>query len=220
MSLKDLAHIKPIAITPEFVKMVSPDLPLVPSRFCLIFGNRQRENVHNMAVHASHLYHTGMVKKIIVTGGVAFVDNKDKSTEAQYARKILLARGVPAQKILFENRSTNTRENVVNAKRLIQKHGGTKRGEPMICLGMNHATSRFLMTLAQNWPEITPTFMGFDRLKLEKDMWHTCPQIASLLAEDQAKWDNYIAQRHIKPVDITNLKRRIAATSKPRKLSR
>jgi len=219
MSLKDLTNTDAAAITQEFVQLVSPDLPLVRSRLCLIFGNRQRENVYNMATRAAQLYHQGMIKKIITTGGVRFADSDEPLTESQYARKILIARGVPPKAIYVENKSTNTRENVVFARRLIKRAEGTVRHETILCMGMNHATSRFLMTMAKNWPQAIASFIGFDRFDLPKDEWHTCENITTLLKQDHQKWPEYRNYGHIKPVDTSSLRRRLIATSKPKKLA-
>jgi hypothetical protein len=220
MSLKHFEATHETELSKAFVRTVSPDMPLIRSRLCLIFGNRQRENVYNMALRAAQLYRQGSIKKIIVTGGVPFEDEKDNVTEAQYARKILIARGVKPSHILFDNQSTNTLENVMNARRLIQKTEGVLRREPMLCMGMNHATSRFLMTLAKNWPQVTPSFIGFDRFDRPKDQWHTCHNIVTLLQEDQSKWDEYIRRGHIKRVCPTSLQQKLTASQRTRRILR
>lgn len=196
-------------LSAKFVKAVSPDLPFVPSRLCVVFGNQNRDIVRRMAHHAAKLYINGLTRKMIVTGGVPFDDNKDLSTEAEYARKILLGYGISGKNILLENKSTNSFENVVNARRILRANERRLEREPVIFLGQKYAAARFLMTIAKNWPEVTPTFVGFHNFDRDAKYWHTCPQITGVLYHDRMKWDGYIQKGHIRPVNIDHLVRKL-----------
>ena len=70
--------------------------------------------------HALHLYQQGYVKVILFTGGQGV---KSALPEAEVARRYALARGIPDQAILVENRSTNTFENLAFAQKLADRHG-------------------------------------------------------------------------------------------------
>lgn len=65
--------------------------------------------------HALYLYQTGMVKKLIFTGGTP---KAGFMTEAAVGRRYALQHGVDAEDILYENMSRDTYQNLVNAKAL------------------------------------------------------------------------------------------------------
>jgi uncharacterized SAM-binding protein YcdF (DUF218 family) len=61
------------------------------------------------------LYKKGVIKKIIVSG----TNPKDKVSEAEYIRLLLMDAGVAAEDIITETKARNTAENVSFSKRLI-----------------------------------------------------------------------------------------------------
>ena len=63
--------------------------------------------------HAIQLYEDGYVDYIIFTGGIG---RRDTLSEAEVSRNYAVARGVPVEAILLDTTSTNTRENLGNAK--------------------------------------------------------------------------------------------------------
>ena len=63
--------------------------------------------------HAIQLYEDGYVDYIIFTGGIG---NRDTLSEAEVSRDYAVAQGVPIEAILLDTTSTNTRENLANAK--------------------------------------------------------------------------------------------------------
>lgn len=69
--------------------------------------------------HAVDLYRRGIVKNLILTGGVGAGDTRSESTVgASYA----IERGVPADRIFKESVSRTTRQNLAEAKRLMQTY--------------------------------------------------------------------------------------------------
>lgn len=69
--------------------------------------------------HGIDLYRNGKVRKLIFTGGQG---NAGEPTESSAARRYALARGVPANDILIEEKSHTTYENIVYAKQLADAH--------------------------------------------------------------------------------------------------
>lgn len=70
--------------------------------------------------HGLWLYENGYVKKLILTGG------KSKNapySEAFVARRYALSHAIPANDILIEEQSQTTRENLLNAKTLMEENG-------------------------------------------------------------------------------------------------
>lgn len=70
--------------------------------------------------HGLWLYQNGYVKKLIMTGGKSL---RAPYSEAYVARRFALKKHIPADVILIEEDSHNTRENLKNAKQLMQAHG-------------------------------------------------------------------------------------------------
>lgn len=70
--------------------------------------------------HAIDLYRSGRVQVIIFTGGIG---ERDMLAESEVARQYAIARGVPAEAILIETRSTSTYENLAFARQVAAEHG-------------------------------------------------------------------------------------------------
>jgi uncharacterized SAM-binding protein YcdF (DUF218 family) len=70
--------------------------------------------------HALDLYHRGIVKRIILTGGVGV---GDRLSEAAVGKQYLLDRQVSSEVLLLDERSTTTWENLQNAADLARANG-------------------------------------------------------------------------------------------------
>lgn len=70
-------------------------------------------------IQATKLYHTGVVRNIVVTGGSPVVFGKKRIPEANQLRLQLKMQGVPDSSIIVENKSWNTFENAANTKRIL-----------------------------------------------------------------------------------------------------
>ncbi len=70
--------------------------------------------------HAVELFHAGVAKRLIVTGGKA---EGDRTTEAASARAYAIARGVPADAILGEDASRTTLESIRAVGEVLRSHG-------------------------------------------------------------------------------------------------
>lgn len=68
-------------------------------------------------IQTANLYHQGIIKKIIVTGGTGSLLQKEPA-ESIYLQAQLVANGVKAEDIIMESRSRNTYENAVYTKQL------------------------------------------------------------------------------------------------------
>ncbi|MGB3165282.1 MAG: YdcF family protein [Alteraurantiacibacter sp.] len=70
--------------------------------------------------HAIALHEAGRVERLLFTGGLG---KGDAVAESGAARVYALAQGVPADAILVEARSATTRQNLVEAKGVMQREG-------------------------------------------------------------------------------------------------
>ena len=108
--------------------------------------------------HGIDLYKRGRAPTLIFTGG--FGGNGARFSESQVARRYALRRGVPAEAIMIENVSRNTRENLSEAAPLMRKRKFGRaivvsdplhmsralricRSVGIVCLGSPTPTSRF-----------------------------------------------------------------------------
>ena len=135
--------------------------------------------------HAGHwekaieAYQLGLVKEIIVTGGISptGTPNPDwthgkEFTEAEVIVEHLLEAGIPKESIVYENRSTNTLENVLFAKEVFDFT--TIQSLLFVC--KSHVAGRQWRTLAQHLPNhlkfIPFTFdAAYEGISLSRDNW-------------------------------------------------
>ncbi|HYJ45233.1 MAG TPA: YdcF family protein, partial [Pyrinomonadaceae bacterium] len=75
---------------------------------------------HRVAERGAQLYLEGWSPLLIFSGGLGAITKKMWSVpEADQFAEIALGMGVPGDKILIENRSTNTGENILLTKKLL-----------------------------------------------------------------------------------------------------
>jgi uncharacterized SAM-binding protein YcdF (DUF218 family) len=77
-----------------------------------------------VGMYAADLFLAGWADTLLISGGVLFdKDSGNTMTEAEYFRGISLQKGIPEEKILIENKATNTGENFQFAADLLQQRG-------------------------------------------------------------------------------------------------
>lgn len=105
-----------------------------------------------VADRAAELYRQGYGEYVIISGGTGKL-TKDVFTEpeAQLFAKIVLAAGVPADKVIIEDASTNTGENIQFTYRLLQEKG-LKFGS-MILVQKPYMERRTYATFKKQWPD-------------------------------------------------------------------
>lgn len=70
--------------------------------------------------HGISLLHQGVAPRILITGGLT---GRSRRTEAEAGREYLLSRGVEPTRILVEDRSRNTLENLYNVRQRLRGEG-------------------------------------------------------------------------------------------------
>lgn len=91
----------------------------------LVLGAKSyKGNVYNPCLearvqHAVGLYKQGYAARMIMSGGN---DNEDNSNEAATMSKIAREQNVPANKIILENKSSSTYENIRFTKRVMEEN--------------------------------------------------------------------------------------------------
>lgn len=134
---------------------------LVPSQCILTLGSHDTRVVER----AADLYHQGWAPLLIFSGGLGrLTENMWSETEADLFARIAIERGVPADAILVENRSTNTGENVQLVRQLLREKGLDP--QTFILVQKPYMERRTLATFAKNWPGrqfvVTSPQLGFE----------------------------------------------------------
>ncbi len=108
-----------------------------------------------VAEKAANLFLKGWAPLLLITGGISHQDDLlaepwDIPPANKFA-EIAIERGVPAEKILIENKSTNTGENILFTKRLLKQHGLDPR--KYLVVQKSYMERRALAALKKQWPE-------------------------------------------------------------------
>jgi len=131
-----------------------------------------------VAERGAQLFLEGWAPLLIFSGGLgALTRGMWSEPEADQFAKIALSMGVPEEKMLVENRSTNTGENVLFTRRVL----GEKKSNPerFILLQKPYMERRSYATFRMLWPEkeslVTSPQISFDEY-LER---YTNPELSS-----------------------------------------
>lgn len=103
-----------------------PDRPLAPRDAGIVLGAALWQDEPSPALRerldrAAELYESGAIRKIVVSGGYDYAGAR--LTEAEGMRNYLMDRGVPENDILLENDATNTYENMLYSRGIMEKSG-------------------------------------------------------------------------------------------------
>lgn len=109
---------------------------------------------HDMAVAetGAQLYLDGWAPLLIFSGGLGSITKRIwHEPEADQFARTAVRMGVPPERILIENRSTNTGENILLTKRLLQERGIDP--ETFIVVQKPYMERRSYATFRKLWPE-------------------------------------------------------------------
>jgi len=132
----------------------------------LVFGTRHPEAINKVY----ELYCCKLVPQILINGGANKITGKN---EAQEMSKKLIELGVKREDIILENQSTNTLENVLFSKKIIEKKLGFSNIKKIIAVVKHYHSRRALMTLKKHFPkniELIP--VTYEIYGFTKNNWH------------------------------------------------
>lgn len=173
--------------------------PLAAADAILVLGNRMRGSALILAREAATLYRKKLSARIIVSGGVK---NDEGRVESDHIRTCLRAMGVPAQAILIENRSRNTKENVLFSRNLAKRIGGFPNRPAIIVVGQRFASKRILMTMAAQWPEAIAMLSPVCMMGLPPERWHEHPWAMCTVMREAEKLPQYHAKGDVAHMDM------------------
>lgn len=127
-------------------------------------------NDTRVAERAAELYALGYAPYVICAGGFGKRTMFDKP-EAEIFADILIKNGVPKDKIIIENKSTNTGENILFTQNLLKEKGFDFKS--FILVQKPYMERRTYTTCKKQWPEIdivvTSPEVSFEEYHKEKD---------------------------------------------------
>lgn len=118
-----------------------------------------------VAHRAAELYIEGWAPLVIMSGGLGnFTQDMWTETEADQFAAIAIQKGVPADAILIENKSTNTGENILFTARLLKEKGLYPNN--FIVVQKPYMERRSYATFKKHWPGkkvlVTSPQLAFD----------------------------------------------------------
>lgn len=132
----------------------------------IIFGTRHEEPIFVFL----NLCKKKVVTRVLITGGTNRVTGLNETEEIA---KELIQRGVSSEDIYLENKSTNSLENVIFSKEVIDKKIGLKNITDIIYITKHYHAKRALLTLKKYFPEhITFHPMIYSLYNFDKSNWH------------------------------------------------
>ena len=125
------------------------DMPLRKSDCIVGFGCYNED----IALRCAELYHAGYAPKVLFTGGLGR-NTKEMWTESEAERfaRIAIAAGVPEKDILIENRSTNSAENIIFTRELLEKEGIAV--DHILGVHKPFMERRVMAAMGVYWPEV------------------------------------------------------------------
>jgi len=155
--------------------------PLKPADLLFLFGTR--EDVAARVDEAWRLWREGYFRWAIVSGGIT---PGSKFSECEIIKAAMVARGMPADRILEEHRAMNSGENVIFSLPIIDAALGLNNIRSVICLGNTWTARRYPMTLHRHWPEVEKMLVMIDSFETPRSLWHTDAEFSRRMLNE---WD-------------------------------
>jgi uncharacterized SAM-binding protein YcdF (DUF218 family) len=166
--------------------------PLKPADLLFVFGTRV--DVEERVDEACRLWREGYFRWSIVSGGIT---PGSERSECEIIADAMIARGIPAEKILREDRAKNTGENVIFSLPVIDAALGLAHVRSVICLGNTWTARRYPMTLHRHWPEVEKMLVTVDSFATPRSLWHTDPEFSRRMLFEWDKIEPYKAKGFI-----------------------
>jgi uncharacterized SAM-binding protein YcdF (DUF218 family) len=165
---------------------------LKPADLLFVFGTRQ--DVGLRAAEAVRLWREGYFRWSIVSGGMTSGSPQSECAEIKAA---MVQAGIPPDRILEEDRATNTGENVIFSLPVIDAALGLDNIRSVICLGNTWTARRYPMTLHRHWPEVAKMLVTVDSFATPRALWHTDPEFSRRVVVEWDKIEPYKAKGFI-----------------------
>jgi uncharacterized SAM-binding protein YcdF (DUF218 family) len=143
------------------------DIQATPKQADIAFVFGSASNIP--AQIAAMVYQEGIVDHIVLTGGI---NRESGKPEAEKHLRVLLAQGIPHDKIIVEGKSTNTKENVRLARGVMAEKLDLARIKSVVAVAKWYHSRRAVMTLKRFLPPNIRYFtVTYELPHIRRDNW-------------------------------------------------
>ncbi len=108
---------------------------------------------------AAQLFKEGFAQYILISGGFGRLSGQNATrTEAEIFRDVTVSMGVPEDKIILENKSTNTQTNITYSKAALEQSGIPF--SKLIAIQLPYILKRTAESYKINWPDADIIFVS------------------------------------------------------------
>lgn len=177
-----------------------PKTELKPADLLIVFGTTY--GIDLFVENIMSLCQKGFCKYVLCTGGNVAKHGNKTAAESVIIKDLLVANGVPADKILMETASKNTGENLhFSIPILEEKFGSISNIKSMIGMGKIHATLRFLMIMCKYFPVAEKMFFPINVFGCDESFWYLNDKFYQKLMAEVAKIDEYLEKGFVAELD-------------------
>lgn len=197
MTTKNIKAVRSVSEFRNRIKMIdyiSPETDIFCCEFALMFGSRHAQD--ELIDVALTLFHSGYYETLIITGGKT---RGHKNSEAREIADRLISAGLSNGRIILEEESSNTGENVKNTRDMMS-HLGLRE---LLLIGKIYAKRRYVMTIKKQWPEIERvSCAAINYFGVERDQWWKSQALRSRILAEMRKTKEYLQKGHLSEVEI------------------
>ncbi|MBU0625338.1 YdcF family protein [Patescibacteria group bacterium] len=164
---------------------------LEPADLAFVFGTRLAEPI----IKIKEVYDAGLVKRILISGGI---NRHTGRNEAQDMAAALIGLGVVAEHLILEDKSTNSLENVLFSRSVIEQVLGWADIKRIAVICKHYHSRRALMTLKKHFLDRVELFaITYDVLGFNRNDWSVSEVGREKVLAEWEKIPRYLARGDI-----------------------
>jgi len=90
----------------------------------MVLGCSIYEIMHRRCEDALKLYEQGIIKQLVLSGGIGYISKEREESEASYMKRFMLEHGVDEKYIVSESKSSDTAQNMKNSIEFVERECG------------------------------------------------------------------------------------------------
>ena len=186
----------PVGVRIKLIDYLSPETEIQRSKFALVFGSRHAQA--DLSRAAFDLFHSGYYETLIIAGG------RTRGGPRSEAREIadgLVSQGFSPARLVLEETSTNTAENVIHTRDLM----ATADVRDLLLIGKIYAKRRYVMTIKKNWPEIARiSCMAVNYFGVTRDQWWKSLCLRRRILSEARKTKEYLQKGYLSEIEVVD----------------
>jgi uncharacterized SAM-binding protein YcdF (DUF218 family) len=159
---------------------------------CLVLGSPTAYSMQP----AIDLYRSGLTERILISG---LGPRPDQEPECESFKRFALEQGVPAQAIVLERQASNTLENFVFSRAVIEREIGWDNIKTVAIVSKPFHMRRALMAARKHWPAHVRFVMqpSIDPRDIPADTWWQSEEGRRYVLSELKAIGSYALQNHI-----------------------